>query len=61
MCIQKFTQRGNMVQASGLPGGGFKHTHTHTHTPEPRNSEVLQSRTGLQIVRKMFSVPIPTF
>jgi hypothetical protein len=28
--------------------------------PPPRNSEVLQSRTGLQIERKMFSVPIPT-
>jgi hypothetical protein len=29
-------------------------------TPPPRNSEVLQSRTGLQIEWKMFSVPIPT-
>jgi hypothetical protein len=29
-------------------------------TPPPRNSEVLLSRTGLQIERKMFSVPIPT-
>jgi hypothetical protein len=28
--------------------------------PPPRNYEVLQSRTGLQIERKMFSVPIPT-
>jgi hypothetical protein len=27
--------------------------------PPPRNSEVLQSRTGLQMERKMFSVPIP--
>jgi hypothetical protein len=28
--------------------------------PPPRNSEVLQSRTGLQIEGKIFSVPIPT-
>jgi hypothetical protein len=33
-------------------GGGWGST--------PRNSEVLQSRTGLQIERRMFSVPIPT-
>jgi hypothetical protein len=26
----------------------------------PRNSEVLQSRTGLKIEQKMFIVPIPT-
>jgi hypothetical protein len=25
-----------------------------------RNSKVLQSRTGLQVERKIFSVPIPT-
>jgi hypothetical protein len=35
----------------GGGGWGFK-------TP-PRNSKVLQSRTGLQIERKIFSVPIP--
>jgi hypothetical protein len=29
-------------------------------TPPPRNSEVLRSRTGLQIERKMFSFPVPT-
>jgi hypothetical protein len=28
--------------------------------PPPRNSDVLQSQTGLQIERKMFSVLIPT-
>jgi hypothetical protein len=28
--------------------------------PPPRNSEVLESRTGLQIEQKIFSVPIPT-
>jgi hypothetical protein len=43
---------GRSLSRSGVPrGGGFK---------TPRNSEVLQSQTGLQIERKMFSVPIPT-
>jgi hypothetical protein len=41
--------------SSGVPRGiwGVQH-------PPPRNSEVLQNRTGLQIERKMFNVAIPT-
>jgi hypothetical protein len=45
---------GVSLLVSGVTWGGFK------PPPPPRNSEVLQSRTGLQIEWKMFSVPIPT-
>jgi hypothetical protein len=44
------------MTCSGVPRGGFGGEGSNP----PRNSEVLQSRTGLQIERKMFSVPIPT-
>jgi hypothetical protein len=38
------------IEGGGCLGGS---------NPPPRNSEVLQSRAGLQIEQKIFSVPIP--
>jgi hypothetical protein len=51
VCIRQYRN----PSSSGIPrGGGWG-----VQTPPPRNSEVLRSPTGLQIERKMFSVPIP--
>jgi hypothetical protein len=46
-----------MSFGSGVPRGGGGST----PPPPPANALFRQSRTGLQIGRKMFSVPIPTF
>jgi hypothetical protein len=50
VCLLFFTGMQWRTEGGGLGG---------VQTP-PRNSEVLQNRTGLQIEWKMFSVPIPT-
>ena len=45
-----------LTRSSGVPWGGLEGS----NPPPPEIPKFWQSRTGLQIERKMFSVPIPT-
>jgi hypothetical protein len=47
--VNIFCRLVNLKRISGVPRGVWG-----VQTPTPRNSEVLRSRTGLQIERKMF-------
>jgi hypothetical protein len=55
-CLNKLKRENFTADTSGVPRGVV----WGVQTPPPRNSEVLQSRTGLQIEWKVFSVLIPT-
>jgi hypothetical protein len=55
LCIGGLQQ--TAVSCSGVPEGGFGVFNT---PPPPEIPKFWQSRNGLQIERKMFSVPIPT-